>query len=260
MDFISAVDTPFVSELNIWYHTLNCGYRTRISGETDFPCITDDRVGGGRSYVHCPGLNYDAWCEGVREGRCYVSDGFSHLMDFTANGIGGGDEGRRVAARAFRQCSGGRARRVPAPRPAESRHPVGAPVRFRSAWTPEHARVGESREVTVEVVVNGRPVASRRLVADGAVHDVAFDVAIDRSSWIALRILGSAHTNPIFVLVGGRPIRASRRSAEWCLKAVDQCWSQKSRRMGGAAREAAVVAYDHARARYRQILSECEVE
>ena len=26
-DFISAVDTPIVWELNIWYHTLNCGYR-----------------------------------------------------------------------------------------------------------------------------------------------------------------------------------------------------------------------------------------
>jgi hypothetical protein len=30
--------------------------------------------------------------------------------------------------------------------------------------------------------------------------------------------------------------------------------------MGGTARDAAVVAYDHARARYRQILSECDVE
>ena len=38
-DFISAVDTPVVWELNIWYHTLNCGYTCRISGETDFPCI-----------------------------------------------------------------------------------------------------------------------------------------------------------------------------------------------------------------------------
>ena len=28
-DFISAVDTPIVWELNIWYHTLNCGYRVR---------------------------------------------------------------------------------------------------------------------------------------------------------------------------------------------------------------------------------------
>ena len=261
VDFISAADTPFVSELNIWYHTLNCGYRTRISGETDFPCITDDRVGGGRSYVHLPqGLTYDAWCEGVREGRCYVSDGFSHLMDFTANGLEAGTKGGEL--RLERSGSVRAAARVACLLPAQPiRDTRSEPQsRFRSAWTPEHARVGDSREVTVEVVVNGRPLASRRLVADGTVHDFAFDVAIDRSSWIALRILGSAHTNPIFVLVGGRPIRASRRSAEWCVKAVDQCWSQKSRRMGGSAREAAVVAYDQARARYRQILSECEVD
>jgi hypothetical protein len=44
VDFISAVDTPAPWELNIWYHTLNCGYRCRISGETDFPCIYGDRV------------------------------------------------------------------------------------------------------------------------------------------------------------------------------------------------------------------------
>ena len=53
-DFISSVDTPFVWEINIWYHTLNCGYTTRISGETDFPCIYGERVGLGRIYVKMP--------------------------------------------------------------------------------------------------------------------------------------------------------------------------------------------------------------
>ncbi len=37
VDFISAVDTPYMWELNIWYHTLNVGFRTKIAGETDFP-------------------------------------------------------------------------------------------------------------------------------------------------------------------------------------------------------------------------------
>ncbi|MGE3804913.1 MAG: CehA/McbA family metallohydrolase, partial [Gemmataceae bacterium] len=86
-DFISAVDTPSVWELNIWYHTLNCGYRAKISGETDFPCIYGERVGLGRSYVHLDGkLDFDRWCEGIKDGRSYVSDGRSHLMDFTVNG------------------------------------------------------------------------------------------------------------------------------------------------------------------------------
>ena len=71
---------------------------------------------------------------------------------------------------------------------------------------------------------------------------------------------GCAHTNPIFVLVGGRPIRASRRSAEWCLAAVDRCWSQKGPRIRAREREAAARAYDHARERYRRVLAESEVE
>lgn len=62
----------------------------------------------------------------------------------------------------------------------------------------------------------------------------------------------------MFVSVGDRPVRASKRSAEWCLKAVDQCWSQKSGRIRAAEREAGQRAYEHARERYRQILSESE--
>ncbi len=83
VDFISTVDTPYVWELNIWYHTLNVGYRARISGETDFPCIYGERVGLGRSYVRqTRKLDYRDWVEGIREGRNYVCDGKSHLHRF----------------------------------------------------------------------------------------------------------------------------------------------------------------------------------
>ena len=120
VDFISTVDTPFVHELNIWYHTLNCGFRTRVSGETDFPCMSDDRVGDGRSYVHLPqALTYDAWCDGVRDGRSYVSDGFSHLMNFTVNGVEAGNQRQRVATRSAGHRASDRAGRVLACREAE---------------------------------------------------------------------------------------------------------------------------------------------
>jgi hypothetical protein len=92
------------------------------------------------------------------------------------------------------------------------------------------------------------------------VRDVSFDVRVERSAWLALRIMGSAHTNPIFVLVDGRPIRASRKSAEWCLQAVDQCWSQKMPKIRNREREAAQRAYEQARVRYRRIVSESDVE
>ena len=33
---------------------------------------------------------------------------------------------------------------------------------------------------------------------------LTFEVPIEHSSWVAMRILGSSHTNPIFVLVQGK--------------------------------------------------------
>ena len=63
------------------------GFRTRISGETDFPCIYDDRVGLGRTYTKLDRLTYRGWLDALRDGRSYVSDGMSHLMDFAVNGV-----------------------------------------------------------------------------------------------------------------------------------------------------------------------------
>jgi hypothetical protein len=260
VDFISAADTPAVWELNVWYHTLNSGFRTRIAGETDFPCIYGERVGMGRSYVRLDGaLNYDAWVRGLRDGRSYVSDGRSHLLDFTVGGVEVGTRGSEL------RLDGPRAVRVTArvaalldERPDES-------VRSRRLdqtpyWHVERARVGGTREVPLEVVVNGRAVARKAVAADGALREVAFDIPLERSSWVALRILPSSHTNPVFVTVGGRAVRASRRSAEWCLRAVDQCWSQKAPQISPRERPEAERAYESARAAYRRIAAECEVE
>ena len=82
----------------MWYHALNCGFRTRASGETDFPCITGERVGMGRSYVKCADqqLNYDGWCEGIRRGQNYVSEGRSHLIDMKLNDVEMGANGSEL--------------------------------------------------------------------------------------------------------------------------------------------------------------------
>jgi hypothetical protein len=113
--------------------------------------------------------------------------------------------------------------------------------------------------VPVELVVNGRPVARREIEADGAWRDVTFTHRIERSSWAALRIYPSAHTNPLFVLVGDRPVRASRRSAEWLRGAVDQAWEMKAPRIREAERPAARAAYDRARAAYDRLAAESAV-
>jgi hypothetical protein len=105
-------------------------------------------------------------------------------------------------------------------------------------------------------VVNGAVVASREVPADGREHPIEFSVPIDRSSWIALREFPQLHTNPVTVIVGGKPIRASRRSAQWALGAVDQLWRVRARRIAPAERADAERAYDEARAIYRRIAAE----
>ena len=70
IDFYSAGDTPAPWELNMWYHSLNCGFTPRLSGETDFPCIFDERVGMARSYFKPEGaLSYDSYADAIKKGR-----------------------------------------------------------------------------------------------------------------------------------------------------------------------------------------------
>ncbi len=237
VDFLSTMSTDRVAELNIWYHTLNCGFRTRISGETDFPCLSGERVGKGRVYVkHTGKLTFDGWVSGIQQGRSYVSDGRYHLMDFRA--------------------SAGRTTIPVGEKNSELRLSAPGTITVRvvaAALDPARANA------PVEVIVNGYPVAVKSLPTDGVEREVAFTVPISRSSWVVVRTFPDAHTNPIFVMVGGKPVRASRRSAEWCLRGVDQCWDQKKGFYAAAERETASADYEHARKVYRRIASECEV-
>jgi len=302
-DFISAVDTPAVWELSIWYHTLNCGMTTRISGETDFPCIYGERVGLGRGYVKLnkdEPLTYDAWVHGIRDGRSYCCDGLSHLFDFTVNGLGVGEVADRRAS----------SRRAPARRgkpdvreaekadaandadhyartsrlsiksgekltikvrsaafleekPKLGQMPDGTiseirhlPLDVKPYWHVERARIGDTRKVPVELIVNGHAITRTEIPADGSVEDLTFEYMPKHSSWVALRIFPACHTNPVFVEVDGKPIRASKRSAEWCLRAVDVCWNQKVKLTRDWEKPAAAAAYDVARTAYRKILEE----
>ena len=262
VDFISTVDTPAPWELNIWYHTLNCGFRTRISGETDFPCIYGERVGLGRVYVKLDDgqLDFDKWCEGIKLGRSYVGDGRSHLIDFQVNDVRMGESGGELkldGAATVKVTAQVAAYLEPEPS-AEARAIRYRPLAEKPYWDLERAREGVTRKVPVEVVVNGESVANAAISADGSIQGVSFDVPIKKSSWIALRIYPSCHTNPIFVSVGGKPVRASRKSAEWCLKSVDQCWSKKEPAIRESEKEEARKAYEIARDSYRKILAESD--
>lgn len=265
-DFISTADTPPVWELNVWYHTLNCGLRSRISGETDFPCIYGDRVGLGRVYVKMrpeDRLDYDAWVLGVRDGRSYCGDGRSHVFDFKVNEVALGEAGSSGKISQLNLERPGKvkvtfdvAARLEEKPTEETEHIRHTRLDQKPYWHLERARIGDSRKVPVEVIVNGQPAARSELVADGTTRPMTFEIDLAHSSWIAVRIFPSVHTNPVFVEIGGKPIRASRKSAEWCRKAVDVCAYAKEGGIRVKERPAAHEAYDAARKYYDRVRAE----
>ncbi len=56
-------------------------------------------------------------------------------------------------------------------------------------------------QVKVELIVNGQSVQSQDIEADGKWNELKWSVELKESSWVALRIFPSLHTNPIFVTV-----------------------------------------------------------
>jgi hypothetical protein len=153
-------------------------------------------------------LSYDEWWHS--SGRCYVSDGHSHLIDFKANGVnvGEGQSELRLDGGGSVKLSARVAARLDE-KPAPDLRGVGADK--KPYWHIERARIDGTREVPVEVIVNGESVAQQRLLADGTLRDISFDVPITRSSWVALRIRASSHRIPC--PRRNKPVRASRRAS-----------------------------------------------
>lgn len=261
VDFISGCDLWPFAELNIWYHTLNCGYRTAFAGETDFPCITDACVGGGRSYASLSsppkGDNgYKDWIDALVYGSSYIGDGRSHIFHFKVNNQTRNANALEILTPSSVEISAEICALL-APEPdATSRAIQEASPYDKPYWHIERARLGQSRRVPVELIVNGVATKRAEIVADGQVHSVRFKAEIHRSSWVALRVYPSAHTNPVFITLGGRPVRSSRESAMWCRKAVDVCWEQKRKRIRPEEMSAAAAHYEEARTAYDRIVRE----
>jgi hypothetical protein len=264
VDFISAMDTDRIREWNAWYHLMNAGLPVKASGETDFPCMSGTRVGQGRSYVQLgkqSRLDYAQFVQGIARGRSYVSDGYSHAFDFDVNGKTSGDE-LRLASPATVTVSAKVAFSPETPLespyggaiPVGGRRYVGDTVIKRETQALD-ATYTRGRRL-VEVVLNGRVADSVEVPADGREHAVRFSVPVERSSWIALRQFPQLHTNPVTVLVAGKPIRASRASAEWALACIDQLWRVRARRIAPDQRPDAEKAYEQAREVFRRIAAE----
>ena len=264
-DFISAMDTARQLEWNCWYHILNCGYPLKVSGETDFPCMSSTRVGQGRVYVQMgrvDAVNFPAWCEALAHGRSYVSDGYAHALQFSvADQTSGGEVALAQPGKVTVKARVAFAKETPLEVPYGGVMPAGGPRLVGDTVVLHEPRRGEPPPVQgekrlIEVVVNGRPVASQTVPADDQPHDLVFDVPINGSSWVALRHFPQLHTNPVNVIVGGKPIRASRASALWCAGTIEQLWQARGKMIKPHERDEAQQTFQKAIENYHQLANE----
>ncbi len=263
-DFISAMDTARIPEWNTWYHLLNCGFPLKLSGETDFPCMSSRRVGQGRVYVQLgeiSDIDFPAWCRGIAEGRAYVSDGYAHALQFSVNQQSPGPENidlqnpEDVVVEATVTFAPEQPRAVAygTLTPSAGNRMVGDTINLHAPRDTGYVTGGER---LVEVILNGNVVASEKVPADGQHHKLKFTVPVKDSSWIALRQFPQLHTNPVTVTVKGQPVRASRASALWCADAVRLLWRNRRRFIAEPERPAAQAAYERSLARYLELARE----
>jgi hypothetical protein len=262
VDFLSAADTPAPAELNLWYHALNCGFRIPIAGETDFPCLFE-KVGVGRSYVYMPhsplgDAGYREWIAGLKGGRSYVSDGRSHILKLEVNGRTLSDHNHQIELSTPQSITAKAlvAAYLPELVTPEAEGMRKKPLDEAPFWHIERCRIGPSRQALVELIVNGRCAGSQKIDATGEPQLIAFETKIQESSWVAIRIFPSCHSNPMYVRVGGKPLRSSRQSAQWCIDCIQAAWSRLGVRIAQHHRAEAIAARNHAVASFHRILDE----
>jgi hypothetical protein len=206
----SAGDAP----LAVWYRILNAGFRVPVTGGEDSISSLHrvELVGSVRGYFHLgtAPLTWANWMKAMLAGRGFVTNG--PLVEFTANGkvMPGGE----IA--------------LPA---------AGGAVTFQGTIT---SLVPLMR---VELVSNGVVVKAIDVPAGQSSATFTHTATISRSGWYSLRAVGSAGTfpventrplavtNPIYVVVGGQPIR-DRASAEYFVKWIDVLTGMADRHPG----------------------------
>ncbi|HEY8438704.1 MAG TPA: CehA/McbA family metallohydrolase, partial [Candidatus Limnocylindrales bacterium] len=178
-----GLDNPSILE---WYRFLNCGERVPIVGGTD-KMSAEVPLGGIRTYAHLdPDADptFDSWAAAVRGGRTFVTSG--PVIELVV-------EGREPGAVLSLPRGGGR---------------LAVDIRVRAAQPAIDA---------VEIVVNGRVVATQAETEPRDDVRLATTIDVRDSSWIAARSRSpfeihsafntsmAAHTSPVYVEVEGRP-------------------------------------------------------
>ncbi|HXV62053.1 MAG TPA: CehA/McbA family metallohydrolase [Vicinamibacteria bacterium] len=221
-----------------WYATLNNGIRvTATGGEDSISNLQRSKlVGSVRTYVYTGsrGLDMDAWFEGLREGRAFVSTG--PLLELTVNG------------------------RLP-----------GEKVDLRKAGNVDiEAHVRSLTPIkNVILVSNGEVIEEFSPSGDRHAFDLKKSYPVRESGWFHLRAEGDpaerfpldaayaqGFTNPVWVEVAGQPVR-HRASAEYSIRWIDKLRQMAEEWPGWRSereKQHVLAQFDEARAIYQGFL------
>lgn len=210
IDRIDAVDVLSYSnchnggiEIDLWYRLLNCGFRLPASAGTDAAMNRLDSypLGGFRVYARVAGdvLSAESWFEALAGGRTFVTNG----PLITRFEVGGHTSGDSIG---FAQPGAV----VPVEISVKSVHPINR----------------------IEIVRNGAPAVTMLFEPPRSSVDTSVSVALYESSWVATGVYGTkrgwipagdflfAHTSPVYITVGGRPI-LERGDAEFFVQWIE---------------------------------------
>jgi len=199
---LGFVDDPMATA-HVWYRALNCGFRLPAGAGTDamanFASLRGP-VGMNRVYVRTGApLDQRRMLDSLRAGRSFATNG--PLLELGLGGRGLGEELRLPAGE----------------------HQVVARVSLRSNVPVDH----------LEIVGNGAVVREIPLAGDRTSADVELRLPVHGSGWFLLRARSDramypvldlypyATTSPIYVTVGGEPVR-SAEDAEYFLRWIDR--------------------------------------
>ena len=185
---VACIWSDELGTAEIWYRLLNTGSRIPATAGTD--AMTDiwrhPAVGTTRSYVYTgkKTLDYDEWADAMAGGHAFVTSG--PILAFDVSGKGMGQE---------LVVSKGDA--------------VTVSASARSIFAMDR----------LELVHNGEII--RTVESDGGkTIEGSWELTVESSGWLAVRVLGPsqhgamdsylfAHTNPVYVVADGAPIRSS---------------------------------------------------
>jgi Tol biopolymer transport system component len=192
----------------VWRRLLNCGFRLPVAGGTDamtnFASLRGP-LGVDRTYVDLgqdapsgPQEFMRAFLDGLRSGRSFATN--SALLSLNVQGKGPG---------------------------SEIRLKKGARLKI------EVGMASIAAIDSLDILINGEIGARIPLAGDRRRASASVEIAVDRSSWIALRAAGAqpspdvfdlypyAVTSPVYVVVDGKPQR-SPPDAEYFIAWIDR--------------------------------------